>query len=59
MHEVYGSKSLWNSEFQIQIAVIKKENTSKSGYDINTIYLNCIDKHEMPMSFKKAVQAWN
>lgn len=52
-------KSLWNTAFWIQIAVIKKENTSKPEYDIDKIYFNYIDKHEMPMSFRKAVQAWN
>lgn len=53
-------KSLQNSEFQIQIAVIRKENTSKPEYDgIDIIYFNYIDKHEMPVSFRNAVQAWN
>lgn len=52
-------KSLCNSEFQVQIAVIKKENTFKPKYDIDIIYFNYIDKHEKPMSFKKAAQAWN
>lgn len=41
------------------MAVIKKENASKSKYDIDTIYFNYIGKNERPMSFKKAAQAQN